>query len=92
MNFTYFQQKEVIILSTRRDTKKFEQILRNPKVAVLIHDFPHLEQESGGHHGKSWSITLNGTCKVRIWYELMASSLFSCRHMTWNAKKVQVYG
>lgn len=39
MNFTYFQGEEVIILSTRRNTLKFQQIIENPKVAVLIHDF-----------------------------------------------------
>ncbi len=42
MNFTYYQDEEVIILCTRKNTKKFQQIKLNPKVAVLIHDFPHL--------------------------------------------------
>jgi uncharacterized pyridoxamine 5'-phosphate oxidase family protein len=40
MNFTYSRPDEVIILSTRRNTKKFFQIVDNPKVAILVHDFP----------------------------------------------------
>jgi hypothetical protein len=55
MNFTYCRKEEVIILSTRRNTKKFYQIVENPKVAVLIHDFPVAKQ---------WSITLNGVAEV----------------------------
>lgn len=34
MNFTYHQQGEVIILCTRRNTKKFAQIMKNTKVCV----------------------------------------------------------
>jgi hypothetical protein len=73
MNFTYVREEEVIVLSTRRNTKKFEQITENPKVAVLVHDFPHNNVQNSattstdggcGYQGKSWSITLNGTSKV----------------------------
>lgn len=72
MNFTYVQEEEVIVLSTRRNTKKFEQITESPKVAVLIHDFPHNNTQNtnisvaddSGYQGNSWSITLNGTSKV----------------------------
>ena len=58
MRFTYYQQDEVIILTTRRNTKKYNQIVSNPKVALLIHDF------EGEHHdddtSSRFSITLNG--------------------------------
>jgi len=65
MNYTYHQDDEVILLSTRRDTKKFGHIVEGPKVAVLVHDFPHLQgNDTEDIHGKSWSITLNGTCQV----------------------------
>jgi Pyridoxamine 5'-phosphate oxidase len=67
MNFTYHQPEEIIILTTRRNTKKFGQILNNPKVAVLIHDFPHLESDTGSDGssaGKTLSVTLNGTVVV----------------------------
>ena len=65
MNFTYYQQEESIIISTRRDTKKFKQIQENPKIALLIHDFPHLDgSESDENCGKSFSITMNGTAQI----------------------------
>lgn len=43
MNFTYYQEDEVVIMATKRDTKKFRQILQSNTVALLIHDFPHLK-------------------------------------------------
>lgn len=75
MNFTYCRKEEVLILSTRRNTKKFYQIIENPKVAVLIHDFPaevvlpspSASGESTGAEkkaAKQWSITLNGVAEV----------------------------
>jgi hypothetical protein len=49
MNFTYYQEEEVVIMATKRDTKKFRQITRSNTVALLIHDFPHLKlNEEGG--------------------------------------------
>ena len=73
MNFTYCRKEEVIILSTRRNTKKFYQIVENPKVAVLIHDFPVDTSPRGSiiapepelRNAKQWSITLNGVAEVR---------------------------
>lgn len=74
MNFTYCRDKEVIILSTRRNTKKFYQIVENPSVALLIHDFPSQNTPSSPststktdeeRRDKQWSITLNGIAEVR---------------------------
>lgn len=65
MNFTYCRKEEVIILSTRRNTKKFYQIVENPKVAVLIHDFPETASSTpAAEKSKQWSITLNGVAEV----------------------------
>eukprot|EP01031_Cornospumella_fuschlensis_P028481 gene28481-34379_t len=64
MNFTYDRPTESIILCTRRNTKKFAQIASNRKVALLIHDFPHLDLANSEGHGRSWSMTLNGVCKI----------------------------
>lgn len=66
MNFTYHQPDEVIIMSTRRDTKKFILLDANPKVSLLIHDFPHLQsQDEGEDLGRqTCSITMNGTAYV----------------------------
>ena len=61
MNFTYHQLEEIIILSTKRATRKFDQIIKNPEVAILINDFPMLhEEEKKQLSGRTGSITLNG--------------------------------
>jgi hypothetical protein len=64
MNFTYYRKDEVIIFCTRRDTKKFKQIQACKNVSILIHDFPHLINDSSNKCNQQWSITLNGiaTC------------------------------
>ena len=38
MNFT-FKDGEGLIMSTRTNTKKFQSLIQNPSVAILIHDF-----------------------------------------------------
>eukprot|EP00593_Proboscia_inermis_P015677 CAMPEP_0171301556 /NCGR_PEP_ID=MMETSP0816-20121228/10755_1 /TAXON_ID=420281 /ORGANISM="Proboscia inermis, Strain CCAP1064/1" /LENGTH=107 /DNA_ID=CAMNT_0011779235 /DNA_START=1 /DNA_END=324 /DNA_ORIENTATION=- len=43
-------------MSTNRNTKKFELLVKQKGVALLVHDF-------GGSNG-SYSITLNGECEV----------------------------
>ena len=48
MNFTYYQEEEIVIMATKRDTKKFRQISRSGSVALLIHDFPHLKLNEEG--------------------------------------------
>ena len=42
MNFTYYQEEEVIIMCTKRKTTKYQQLITTPNIAILIHDFPHL--------------------------------------------------
>jgi hypothetical protein len=61
MNFTYCQQEEKIIMSTRRDTLKFTALLSLPRVALLMHDFPDQhssrtsEEKEGVQEGASSS-------------------------------------
>jgi nitroimidazol reductase NimA-like FMN-containing flavoprotein (pyridoxamine 5'-phosphate oxidase superfamily) len=64
MNFTYYQAEEVIIICTRRDTKKYSQLIENSNIALLIHDFPNLRMEGAktDMHTKTVSITLTGHC------------------------------
>lgn len=67
MNFTYCLDEELLILCTRRDTKKYKQIMNSSNVAVLLHDFPHLSnltEEATEAHGRTLSITLNGRVTV----------------------------
>ena len=77
MNFTYYQDEEIVIMATKRDTKKFRQISQSGHVALLIHDFPHLklneegepesprDDSSGAAKGAcTYSITLNGVAEI----------------------------
>jgi len=64
MNFTYYQPEEILIMTTRRNTKKFEQMMTNSKVAVLIHDFPNLDIDKNKTNGNTVSITLNGYSNI----------------------------
>ena len=64
MNFTYYQPEEILIMTTRRNTKKFEQMITNNKVAVLIHDFPNLDIDKNKTNGNTVSITLNGFSNI----------------------------
>lgn len=57
MRFTYLAEEEVIIMSTNRNTKKFDMLKKQRGVAVLVHDF-------GGSEGGEYSITLNGACSI----------------------------
>eukprot|EP00927_Polykrikos_kofoidii_P085784 TRINITY_DN9418_c0_g1_i1.p1 TRINITY_DN9418_c0_g1~~TRINITY_DN9418_c0_g1_i1.p1 ORF type:complete len:259 (-),score=34.76 TRINITY_DN9418_c0_g1_i1:46-822(-) len=65
MNFTYVQGDEVIIMTTRKDTQKYLNLLAHPHVALLVHDFPTLrEGETSENHNRTYSITLYGTVRV----------------------------
>ena len=75
MNFTYCPADEKIIMSTRRDTTKYRALLKNKRVAVLIHDFPAEERQraaaasarAAGHSGdyaQTYSVTLYGSVQV----------------------------
>ena len=52
MNFTFVDHDArdaffgCLVMSTRRDTKKFSALLTNPSVAVLLHDFDALQETS----------------------------------------------
>lgn len=52
MRFTYRREEEVIIMTTRTDTKKYELLCSMPKVAVLVHDFPSLRDEEDKEEDK----------------------------------------
>eukprot|EP00930_Biecheleria_cincta_P068385 TRINITY_DN5578_c0_g2_i1.p1 TRINITY_DN5578_c0_g2~~TRINITY_DN5578_c0_g2_i1.p1 ORF type:complete len:279 (+),score=54.28 TRINITY_DN5578_c0_g2_i1:76-837(+) len=60
MNFTYVPGDEVIVMTTRRDTQKYYNLLAQPKVALLVHDFPTLRDQEEKCHGRTYSITLYG--------------------------------
>lgn len=62
MNFTFAEDAElgtIIILSTKRATKKFSALVSNPKVAVLVHDFDTL-RSSGSDAGSEGGVSERG--------------------------------
>mmetsp|Transcript_4723 Transcript_4723/g.14782 ORF Transcript_4723/g.14782 Transcript_4723/m.14782 type:complete len:221 (+) Transcript_4723:217-879(+) len=93
MNFTYCAEDEKIIMSTRRDTTKFRALLRNKRVAVLVHDFPaELRQRAatvtsratGGadeSYGQTYSVTLYGSVNVE---EGAAAERYRAMHLARN--------
>ncbi len=63
MRFTYLYDEidgEVIIMSTSRNTKKFEMLRQQKGVALLVHDFD--KESPSDMAGRS--ITLNGQCRI----------------------------
>ena len=78
MRFTYLPEEETIIMSTNRQTKKYDMLEKQSGVALLIHNFEEVTpptysfHHTDGGRGDSgvpkltgeYSITLNGTCSV----------------------------
>lgn len=62
MRFTYLvddDDGEVVILTTRKDTKKFKMLTKQKGIALLVHDF------GGEGEGEGlYSITMNGECNI----------------------------
>ena len=59
----------VFIFSTRRDTRKFENLVANPRVAILCHDFAAVaagaaSAEGGGGGGGGADARLRGTLSI----------------------------
>ena len=69
MTFTYHQPSQQIIFTTRRNTRKCRHLESNPRVAILIHDFPALhdgasEEFSQSYASATYSITMYGEASV----------------------------
>ena len=68
MRFTYCRSlteegAEVLIISTRRNTKKYSMLLVNRQVALLVHEFSNDDTDNyaAGRGGRMrYSVTLNG--------------------------------
>jgi len=66
---------EIIVMSTQRQSKKFEMLRKQRGVALLIHDFSQNEGSVVGEDGERvedacggvYSITLNGDCTIVSW-------------------------
>jgi hypothetical protein len=51
-------------MSTRIDTKKYEAIVKNPKVAILIHDFDSKRNDTSSQSLGTFSVTIYGEITV----------------------------
>eukprot|EP00040_Diaphanoeca_grandis_P034369 m.212895 g.212895 ORF g.212895 m.212895 type:complete len:212 (-) comp33136_c0_seq5:30-665(-) len=57
MNFTFVKRKqESIIMTTRKNTKKYQAIVENRNVSILVSDFSHIKDTAPG----TVAITLSG--------------------------------
>ncbi len=70
MRFTYCVDKddgEVVIMTTNKNTKKFNILQKQNGVALLVHDFPQFDSEGAARAEARkgiYSITLNGQCQI----------------------------
>ena len=66
MNFTYVPEEEIIIMTTRRNTTKYEAIQKLDLATLLIHDFPtdKAARAADAAYAKTHSITLYGSVTI----------------------------
>jgi len=64
MIFTYMPQERRLLLSTRRDTTKFEALSRMKRVALLVHDLGASDSAAARLPKKTLSITLKGEVTI----------------------------
>jgi nitroimidazol reductase NimA-like FMN-containing flavoprotein (pyridoxamine 5'-phosphate oxidase superfamily) len=67
MNFTFVADEEdVIVMTTRRDTKKFVLMENCESVSLLIHDFPHVKavDERDTHYNRTLSLSIYGLVRI----------------------------
>lgn len=69
MRFTYLHDEEdgeVVIMSTNKDTKKFQMLKQQNGVSLLVHDFDKAQSDGSGNKEpqETRSITLNGNCRI----------------------------
>lgn len=88
MNFTYVQGDEVIIMTTRKDTQKYVNLINLPRVAMLVHDFPTLRGSeavcSKDGFERTYSITLYGPVCLPVYSE--QEERFRALHLANNPK------
>lgn len=70
MNYTFVRQRDdnVVIVSTPRKTTKFENMLSNPNVSLLIHDWISVKNTAGQPLEES-----SASPKRNSLYELLAN-------------------
>ena len=76
-------------MSTRRDTKKYQALLNNPQVAILVHDFDTNRERA------EKVLESSGTCSVTVYGDLTivtdknVEETYRSHHMSTNPKYKQ---
>jgi nitroimidazol reductase NimA-like FMN-containing flavoprotein (pyridoxamine 5'-phosphate oxidase superfamily) len=65
MNFTFVEDgvDSLVVMTTRRDTKKFVLMSKNPTVGLLLHDFPQIQSNERSFK-RTLSISISGMAKI----------------------------
>ena len=66
MNFTYVPEEEIIIMTTRRNTTKYQALQKLDLATLLLHDFPthKANRIADNTYAKTHSITLYGRVTI----------------------------
>lgn len=61
MNYTYYSKDNThyIVLSTPKDTTKYANMSRNPRVSVLVHDWIKSNKEEGDRRNSLYELLTN---------------------------------
>jgi len=92
MIFTYMPEERRLLLSTRRDTTKFEALSQMKRVALLVHDLGASDVAASRLPKKTLSLTLKG--EVTILSDLEADSggeSFRSRHLERHGSEYQQF-
>ena len=67
MNFSFIEEeKDILVITTRRDTKKFVLMEKHPKISMLLHDFPatKTQRKSKTEFQRTLSVSLVGYARI----------------------------
>jgi len=67
MNFTFVgEEEDMLVMTTRRDTKKFVLMQDCQSVSLLIHDFPQVKgaEETEGSFNRTLSLSIMGLVRI----------------------------
>lgn len=103
MNYTWLVDDHlggVLVMTTRRNTKKFAALQSNPAVAILVHDFgtlrstaPAEQAQQGGEEGAGMPQAV-GTCSITLYGDAVvvegaAADRLRAAHLACNSRYPQ---
>ncbi|EKX50111.1 hypothetical protein GUITHDRAFT_135304 [Guillardia theta CCMP2712] len=90
MNFTFVPEEEdLIIMTTRKDTKKYRLLSQRPDVSLLVHDFPQISRYRQIHLEKNrqYENFIEGEDKAVITVKVQRARMCNVKDQvtTWEA-------